>query len=100
MSNLLDLVGEWKTRFFFVKLKGSGEIASQWGVMMEWRVKPTDIPEREEIRNPMEVALASLLARALRAKPLGVGESAKVYAKIEEEIAKEQVRVRGRHAVF
>ncbi|KAL5997828.1 hypothetical protein ACLOJK_008760 [Asimina triloba] len=74
-------------RFFFTKLKGSSEAVSKWGVSTEWREKLADILEASST----EAAPTLLPTRVLRAEPLEIEKLAKVCAKTEEEVVKEQV---------
>ncbi|KAL5998540.1 hypothetical protein ACLOJK_009483 [Asimina triloba] len=117
VSNLPYLVGEWKTRFFFSRLKSLGEIVPRWGVPTEWKEKLVDILGTSSshkgriissggrnwwtfwghLLRIKEVASASLTMRVVLVEPLGVEQSTKIYAKIEEKVAKEQIRARGRH---
>ncbi|KAL5989999.1 hypothetical protein ACLOJK_010895 [Asimina triloba] len=71
---------------------------SGWGevVVRSNNIKWFDMKEaffkwcrQEGIHNPQEAALALLPTRVVQAEPLGVGQSAEVCAKIEEEVADE-----------
>ncbi|KAL5988229.1 hypothetical protein ACLOJK_035992 [Asimina triloba] len=43
VSNLPDSIEEWKTKFFFAKLKELCEVIPKWGFSTEWRDKVANI---------------------------------------------------------